>query len=179
MADLSTLDVTQPASSDPVSQGDDAIRATRDAIVTSFGIEHALAGQHAFPNGTTAARPAPGHAGRLYLNTERGFIERDNGGAWTLANAFSIQQSQASITLAVTAVTVGSLSVTVPSGGRVLLLVSANVVPTSSQASRSVISRDGTDLLVFDDDMTASAPRTIAQVLLDTPAGPATYTYAF
>lgn len=82
MADLSTLDVTQPPDSQAVSQGAARIRETRDATVTSFGIEHALAGMHKIPLGTTAARPAAGNAGRLYINTDLGLLQYDSGSAW-------------------------------------------------------------------------------------------------
>lgn len=82
MADLSTLDPTQPPDTQAVSQGAARIRETRGATITSFGIEHALTGEHKIPVGSTAARPAAGHAGRLYINTDLGLLQYDSGSSW-------------------------------------------------------------------------------------------------
>lgn len=82
MSDLSTLDVTQPDNTDLASAGAQEIRTTRDSIVTSFGIEHYLTGEHKFLSGNTAARPAAGKAGRIYINTETDTLQRDTGSAW-------------------------------------------------------------------------------------------------
>lgn len=80
--DLSTLDATQPDNTDLASAGALEIRRTRDAILTSFAIEHSLTGEHAFKVGNTASRPTAGHSGRIYINTEKDTIQRDNGSAW-------------------------------------------------------------------------------------------------
>src|SRR5215831_7799008 len=82
MADLSTLDDTQPPDTQQVAQGAARIRETRNATKTSFGIEHFLTGEHKIPVGTTAARPAAGHAGRLYINIDLIKLQYDAGGAW-------------------------------------------------------------------------------------------------
>jgi hypothetical protein len=79
---LDTLDEFSPKDTDPVSLGDDAIRATRAATKQSFGVEHYLDGPHKIPSGTAAARPAAGRAGRIYFNTDSKGIEYDNGSAW-------------------------------------------------------------------------------------------------
>lgn len=123
MADLSTLDETQPTGSDSVSGGDDAIRATRLATKTSFDVEHALTGEHTFMEGTTAARPAAGFDGRIYLNSERTWIERDDGAAWRIANAVAPATGTGSgVGLTGSYAVVATAAVTVPTGGRVVLM---------------------------------------------------------
>jgi hypothetical protein len=79
---LDTLDEFSPKDTDPVSLGDDAIRATRAATKQSVGVEHYLDGPHKLPGGTLAARPAAGRAGRVYYNTDLKSMEYDNGSAW-------------------------------------------------------------------------------------------------
>lgn len=81
--DLSTLDATQPPDTQVVSQGAQRIRETRDATKTSFSLEHSLTGEHMIPSGNTGARPAAGHSGRLYINTQLRRLERDTGSGWT------------------------------------------------------------------------------------------------
>lgn len=82
MADLSTLDSSQPDNTDLASAGASEIRGTRVAILTSFGIEHHLTGEHKFLVGNTASRPTAGKAGRIYFNTELNTMQRDDGAAW-------------------------------------------------------------------------------------------------
>ncbi len=79
---LDTLDEFSPRDTDPVSLGDDAIRATRAATKQSFGLEHYLDGAHKIPSGTQAARPAAGRVGRVYFNTDTNGTEFDNGTQW-------------------------------------------------------------------------------------------------
>lgn len=79
---LDTLDETKPYDTDLVSSGDDEIRLTRAATKQSFGFEHNLAGPHKFIVGSTAARPAAGYVGRLYINSDTRNIEYDNGSVW-------------------------------------------------------------------------------------------------
>src|SRR5215468_5256819 len=86
---LDTLDPNRPLDGDALNLGDDAIRETRQAMINSFKVEHALNGTHKIPIGTTTQRPAAGTAGRLYLNTDSGLIEVDNGTMW-IANRASI-----------------------------------------------------------------------------------------
>lgn len=83
MVDLSTLDELSPRDSDPVSQGDDAIRQTREAIKTTMALEHDLAsGVHKIPSGASSVRPVAGKAGRLFMNTQTGVLEYDTGTEW-------------------------------------------------------------------------------------------------
>lgn len=93
MADLSTLDPTQPPDTQAVSQGAARIRETRDSTINSFGIEHALTGPHKFLSGTQAARPAAGNSGRLYINTDHTELELDSGAAWAALHALNPQVS--------------------------------------------------------------------------------------
>lgn len=79
---LDTLDEFSPRDTDPVSLGDDAIRATRAATKQTVGVEHYLDGPHKIPYGTVALRPAAGRIGRLYINTDSHRLEYDNGSAW-------------------------------------------------------------------------------------------------
>lgn len=145
MADLSTLDSAAPVGADPVSQGDDAIRATRDATKTSFGgsdsgtgtqaSEHYLKGFHKFPNGTTAARPSAGNAGRIYLNTEHTWQERDDGSAWNLLNAVGFLAGTSTAGSGLTT-SYANFSITtlsdMPAGSRVLVVAHVSVTPTTS-----------------------------------------------
>jgi hypothetical protein len=80
---LDTLDEFAPRDTDPVSLGDDAIRATRAATKQTVGLEHYLDGAHKIPGGAQSVRPAAGRAGRLYFNTDIKSAEYDNGTAWS------------------------------------------------------------------------------------------------
>lgn len=82
MADLSTLDQTQPDNTDLARFGAQEIRATREALLTSFAIEHYLTGEHKFLSGNTASRPAAAKAGRIYINIQTSQLEYDTGSAW-------------------------------------------------------------------------------------------------
>lgn len=87
MADLSTIDASQPLNSELARLGASRIRDLALALLTSFGIEHHLTGEHKFLFGNTAARPTAGHAGRIYINTQTLKIEYDTGSIWTTATA--------------------------------------------------------------------------------------------
>jgi len=89
MGTLAQLDETRPLNSDNLSAGDDAIRETRLAIKTTFAVEHTLIGAHVLPNGTTAARPAPG-TGRLYINNDLGRVQFAVSGAWQSVGNFTV-----------------------------------------------------------------------------------------
>ena len=89
MADLTTLDATQPPDSESAGQGASRIRDTRDAILTSFAIEHALSGIHKFLSGNQAARPAAGNVNRIYINTTDNRIERDDGTSFKMLHAIA------------------------------------------------------------------------------------------
>ncbi len=120
MADLSTLDATAPADIDPASQGASQIRTERADLLGWAGVEHALTGPHKFLVGGVALRPAPGNVGRIYINTDSGQIEYDNGSAWVAsgsqqavkAYAFSIS----SIGLTASFVDIISASITTLTG---------------------------------------------------------------
>src|SRR6267378_5259740 len=89
MANLSTLDATQPPDGQAVSQGAARIRETRDATKTSVAAEHTLSGLHTFPRGALGGEPAAGNAGRIYLNTTLGLLGRDTGVVWQALHAIS------------------------------------------------------------------------------------------
>lgn len=91
MVDLSTLDVRSPRDTELVSLGDDAIRATKEAIKTSVRQEHSLvSGVHQIPTGTS--RPPAGNAGRLFMNSQTKLLEYDTGSEWrTVSPAISEQ----------------------------------------------------------------------------------------
>lgn len=125
MADLSTLDETQPEPTDPVGEGDDRIRETREAVKTSFAVEHNLNGIHALKSGTTSGRPAAGNAGRPYINTAADRLEFDSGAVWTLLNAiqFNGPFESGSVALTTSNVEVRSVSLSdVLTNSRVLLI---------------------------------------------------------
>ena len=71
---------------------DDRIRENNAALETALNAEHEFVtggeqtGYHKFPSGNTADRPAAGHNGRIYLNTETNKIERDTGTEWVIAH---------------------------------------------------------------------------------------------
>jgi hypothetical protein len=80
---LLDLDITKPdGATEPVAVLDDYQREAKEATINSFGAEHALDGPHAFLSGNTAARPATGFAGRIYINTQTKTIQLDSGAAW-------------------------------------------------------------------------------------------------
>ena len=87
MADLTTLDRTQPPDTQDRSQGAQRIRETRDAILSSFAVEHALDGAHKFIYGAPGSKPAAGHPGRIFIDTTNGYVELDNGAAWVTLHA--------------------------------------------------------------------------------------------
>lgn len=98
---MGNFDVTTPAGSDLLSQGDDKIRELKLAIRESLragavagdnieGIEAVFPGsapstapvyRYRGLKGTTAARPASGQYG-LYFDTDRKVLQRDNGTSW-------------------------------------------------------------------------------------------------
>lgn len=124
MADLSTLDVTQPPDSQAVSQGAARIRETRAATVTSFGIEHALTGEHQLAHGATGTNPAAGHAGRLFIDTSRLRIQFDTGSAWVdISGGSTLSYVTAAVTANLTGITAATTICTLPAllclGGRV------------------------------------------------------------
>lgn len=80
---LADLDITKPdGATEPVSVLDNYERETKEAIVTSFAVEHALEGPHTFLVGNTAARPVAGNSGRIYFNTQTNTLQQDNGASW-------------------------------------------------------------------------------------------------
>ena len=82
------FDKSLPKGTDKIRDSDDMIRANNAALEDAIGQEHYFitggdqTGYHKFPFGTTAERPAAGHAGRIYLNTETLQVERDTGSDW-------------------------------------------------------------------------------------------------
>src|SRR6266576_5671655 len=87
MPDLTTLDPTAPLDTDPAAQGASQIRTERADLIGWAGVEHALTGVHKFLMGSVGSRPAPGNAGRLFINTDTGQIEYDDGTAWITPHA--------------------------------------------------------------------------------------------
>lgn len=107
---MGNFDVTTPAGSDLLSQGDDKIRefklAMREALRAGEVAGDDIEGVEAiFPGsapsttpvyryrglkGTTAERPTAGQYG-LYLDSTRGVMQRDNGVGWD--DVFSIQDN--------------------------------------------------------------------------------------
>lgn len=91
---LADIDTAKPPSSGvdgTVADMDDSLRETRLCSKNSWSADATLAehhgdGNHLFKQGTTAARPAAGYAGRLYVNTDvitgHQTMQRDTGSAW-------------------------------------------------------------------------------------------------
>lgn len=81
---IGDLDPTAPdGDTEPVAVLDDELHEVKEAVQTSFGIEHNNAnGAHALPNGNTSARPAASTDGRIYINEETKTIQKDDGVAW-------------------------------------------------------------------------------------------------
>lgn len=110
---MGNFDVTTPAGSDLLSQGDDKIRefklAMREALRAGEVAGDDIEGVEAiFPGaspstapvyryrglkGTTAERPTAGQYG-LYLDSTRGVMQRDNGVGWD--DVFSVQDNSIS-----------------------------------------------------------------------------------
>lgn len=90
-----TWDVSVPAGSDPISQGDDVIRALKTDLQTALRGNGTDGDEAKFPGsdtanpifryrglkGTTGARPTAGQYG-LYFDTTRQVLQRDNGASW-------------------------------------------------------------------------------------------------
>lgn len=94
MTTLVDLDENHPdGDTETVDVLDDYERETKLAVKTTVAVEHALTGEHKFLSGTTLERPAAGHAGRLYINTQNQTIERDTGTQWLVAAAAAAQGS--------------------------------------------------------------------------------------
>lgn len=146
--DLSTLDPTKPDNSELARLGASRIRDVALAAVTSFGLEHGLTGEHKFLFGDLASRPAPGHAGRLYFNTELNRLERDNGSAWVLAHVVQLdwKADTTARTLSLAPTFVPMFNVNVPQGARFIALA---IVKLSIQGTGRVtgsILLDATEL---------------------------------
>lgn len=143
MADLSTLDATKPLPGDLVSEGDDRIRETRVAVLTSFAVEHALGGVHKLRVGNAASRPAAGNVGRIYLNTENEWIEYDTGVVFNHLHALNAQiDSDDSATLTSTVVgvqtTLASLNIVTRSNSHILAIATATAVWTLGTPSAAM-----------------------------------------
>lgn len=82
MADLTTVDPSQPLDSELASLGASRIREGRAGTAGFAGLEHFLNGAHKFLSGSTAGRPAAGNGGRVYVNTQNGSVESDTGAQW-------------------------------------------------------------------------------------------------
>lgn len=93
---MANFDVTTPAGSDLLSQGDDRIREFKNAMLDSLrggdaeGIEAIFPGaspstdpvyRYRGLKGSTVERPTAGQYG-LYFDTTRNVIQRDNGTSW-------------------------------------------------------------------------------------------------
>src|SRR5947199_260248 len=142
MADLSTLDATQPPDSESAGQGASRIRDTRDAILTSFAVEHALSGIHKFLSGNQATRPAAGNASRIYLNTTDKRVERDDGSVWNILNTVQLYNDEQSAAFALSSSmqTIASVTIDVAPGSRILAIGEFNInVPASATGACQII----------------------------------------
>lgn len=144
MADLTTLDPTQPPDTQSRAQGAARIRETRDAIITSFDVEHHLSGAHQFLFGTVGSRPAAGIDGRIFGNTTGGQerLERDNGSAWRMLNAVQLGVATTNGSIACPAgsgTVIQTLAVDVPTGGRLLAL--CLLAATSAAANVPIVDK--------------------------------------
>lgn len=151
MADLSTLDPLAPPGSEDRSLGDDRIRETRAAILGSFGIEHALTGEHKFLMGALSGIPTAGHAGRLFVDTTNNQVLIDDGAKWVLfkAGGFKATHSLVNIPFGTTDTdTVSIPNIVVPEGCTVVGLAIATVAPDAAAADviKGSIKMNSTDL---------------------------------
>jgi len=164
MADLSTLDPSQPPDVQLVAEGAQRIRETRDQTRNSFGngtgvggtfAEHYLNGPHQFPLGTTAARPVAGNAGRLYINTDNPHLDYDNGASWNVlggGSAGPLQKSTSAFiassgltTSFVTYLSTGGL--TTATGQGILFLATAFLQVGASSAPQVRFLLDGVTVI--------------------------------
>lgn len=160
MADLSTLDPTQPPGTQAVSQGDDRIRETREAIIESFAgagfpgtggtqAEHFLNGAHRFEVRDPSGRPAAGNAGRLFFDSTNRRAEFDTGAAWGILHTVQSYKTfvVGSVALAVAGVDIVTVVVNKPVDGRMLVLGYASMAASASSSSTiGAIYRDGNQL---------------------------------
>jgi hypothetical protein len=136
---LDTLDETKPFDTDPVSLGDDEIRATRAATKQSFSMEHYLSGEHGFPiGGPTTNRPAAGKVGRLFINTSNNTVEYDNGSTWIATGASLVPGSVDSTVLANNSVTNDKLANNSVTGNKIAdgTITAADIADGSITASK-------------------------------------------
>jgi len=120
-----------------------------DAGTGTQASEHYGKGFHKFPNGTTAARPAAGNAGRIYLNTDEQRIERDTGAAWALLNAVPLEFAHTSTSTTVyyfSETDMQTVTVDVPTGARLLCLGSFRAATQAGEYITVKFVVDGTDL---------------------------------
>lgn len=172
MADLSTLDPTQPPDTQAVAQGAQRIRETRDSTITSFGIEHALTGEHKFPFGDDLARPAAGHAGRLFVNDVSNALEFDNGSAWVSLSSFAGGTGfvlGGAVTTSSTFTDLSTLIYTISLGANVILLAQINISSAGDNIYDSRILIDGTPIVTWPcTDLVAGKARSIGALGLAT-----------
>jgi len=83
MATVEDLDKNKPVNAtDAGSVLGGEIRDLKNAVKTTWDIEHHQTGEHKIKKGTTVARPAAGKAGRVYYNDDENDIQRDDGASW-------------------------------------------------------------------------------------------------
>lgn len=149
MADtFADLDILDPAGTDLASTADDQLRLIKRTIENTFhgtgndgtgtagSPEHWGRGQHRFPYGNDASRPAYGNAGRIYFNTQQTRIELDTGSSWNLIHAITKGYDSAAgptlITINPSWVDLADVTVNVSTGSHVMVLAWAEYRSTST-----------------------------------------------
>lgn len=140
MADLTTLDPLSPPDTEIVGQGAQRIRETRDAIKTSFDVEHALAGAHQFIFGAPGVRPAAGNAGRMFWDTTNERIERDTGSAWSMLHALQgyFTANAAGTPVGTGFTSVLNQSIDVATGGKAIFIARARALNYGSTVTARI-----------------------------------------
>jgi len=141
MADLSTLDPSQPPNTQAVSQGALRIRETRDSVLTSFDVEHDLKGPHTFPRGGTAVRGAPEFPGRIFLNTELDFVNYDDGATWSVLHTSQLRGAYSASALALNASyqQVAGVTIATSFGPHLFIIGQAQIALSGAAASAGLI----------------------------------------
>jgi len=86
MAFVDSLNAATPVGTDQMSVVDNEIRAIKDAVKSTWAVEHYETGEHKFSVGNTAARPLSPKTNQIHINIQTGFIEYFDGAIWKNAH---------------------------------------------------------------------------------------------
>lgn len=141
---LSDLSVSDPADTEPVSNGANRIRQLTDAAKTTMDVEHTQTGEHQFP----VAQPGTPIDGQIWFDLVNKIIRRYDGTDHTQLNTVGVTTSYDATLRAMTNtfVPIGVLSVDTFVNSRVLLLANYVASGTSVGDIQAKFLNGGTDV---------------------------------